>query len=190
MYNINIELKHHIIYNELRRLRNTYKGYREPAELADFANELYCSELLQVFHSEEILDEKMIKEFEKLLDRMKSYQGTKLPDITSIPQTVGTDIKIDFDSLPDNYPIEEMKKGSYQKIEVQVNILDRDEYIRGRWIKDQKTLFVNIAGHKPIKNTRQYEEVVSFLDAVIEHELMHAIQSAVTEVIIKSNLLP
>lgn len=70
MYNINVELTYHIINNEIFRLYDKYKGYNPPSELEYFCDKLYCNELLQVFYSNEILDEKMVEEFKKLLVKM------------------------------------------------------------------------------------------------------------------------
>jgi hypothetical protein len=77
MYNINVELTYHIINNEIFRLYDKYKGYNPPSELEYFCDKLYCNQLLQVFHSNEILDEKMVEEFKKLLVKMTENEKFK-----------------------------------------------------------------------------------------------------------------
>lgn len=77
MYNINVELTYYIINNEIFRLYDKYKGYNPPSELEYFCDKLYCNQLLQVFHSNEILDEKMVEEFKKLLVKMSENEKFK-----------------------------------------------------------------------------------------------------------------
>ena len=77
MYNINVEITYHIINNEIFRLYDKYKGYEPPSELEYFCDKLYCNEHLQVFHSNEILDEKMVEEFKKLLVKMTENEKFK-----------------------------------------------------------------------------------------------------------------
>lgn len=79
MYNINVGLTYHIINNEIFRLYDKYKGYKPSSELEYFCDKLYWDELLQVFHSNEILDEKMVEEFKKLLVKMN--QNAKFKEL-------------------------------------------------------------------------------------------------------------
>jgi hypothetical protein len=58
-------------------LYDKYKGYNPPSELEYFCDKLYCNQLLQVFHSNEILDEKMVEEFKKLLVKMTENEKFK-----------------------------------------------------------------------------------------------------------------
>jgi hypothetical protein len=100
MYNINIELTYHIVNNEIFRLYDKYKGYKPPSELEYFCDKLYCNELLQVFHSNEILDDNMIREFKKLLVKMNENMRFKKLNgeiITCITQLYGNIITTQHD---------------------------------------------------------------------------------------------
>lgn len=106
IYNTEIELKYHIVNNEMFRMFDTYKEYRPPRKLVEVIDELYYNDLLQVFNTKKILDDEMVRKFEILLEKMsvnKKFKQLKDKIINNIAEHIYPNT-----ITPDNFMTKEL----------------------------------------------------------------------------------